>query len=226
MFFEYAKEAGAISAEESEKLRVESWQALQGAADAQAQHVLAAEPTALFFALLRSAIAAGGAHVADKVGECPDRKVAIALGWEQRMFGIGENEREEWVHKGSRVGWIDGQDLYLDLSAAYKAAQGLAGETERLTITGRTLAKRLWEKGYLVSRDVERGKNTVRRTLQGARHDVLHVRAAVLLEGAGPVARKEGPSADQEVAADSGSSSGGADRPDTDTDGEGEWGEV
>ena len=57
---------------------------------------------------------------------CPDEKVATALGWEPRVFEPGEMEDGKWIHKGHRVGWIDGEDLYLDPHAAFQAAQGQA----------------------------------------------------------------------------------------------------
>jgi hypothetical protein len=190
--------------EAAEDLRARCWNALREAADAQARHILAAEPTAVFFSLLRSAVAAGEAHVANKNGEHPEEDVAVALGWDMRVFGSVGNERTEWDHKGSRVGWIDGDDLYLDLPAAYQAAQGQAGETERLTISMRTLSKRLAEKGYLVTQDKERGKNTIRKSLQGARQVVLHLRAAVLLEASGPTQSNQASEPPPENAEDEG----------------------
>ncbi len=202
VFLEFAVEAGTISKEIAEDTRTRCWTALQEAADAQARHILAAEPTAMFFALLRSAVAAGEAHVADKRGEHPDEVVAVALGWDSRVFGSGEHERTDWVHKGARIGWVDGAELYLDLPAAYQAAQGQAGDTERLTVSMRTLSKRLAEKGYLVTQDEERGKNTIRKMLQGARQVVLHVRADVLLDASGPMGRGQDAAQNPDVPGD------------------------
>jgi len=183
VFLAFAVEVGAIDSGMAAALRERSARALRAAAEAQSSHILAGEPTATFFELLRSAIAAGEAHVADPNGEAPGEENAVALGWEMRIVGTGVHERDEWVHKGKRVGWIDGANLYLDLPAAFRAAQGQAGEVERLSVTMRTLSKRLGEKGHLVSKEEGRGKHTIRRVMQGARMNVLHLRSSVLLSG-------------------------------------------
>src|SRR5262249_8967635 len=84
----------------------------------------------------------------------------------------------EWQPQGTRVGWLDGEQLYLDPEAAYAAAQTMAGKKgESITVTPRTLWARLKEKGLLVSTGTRRGTNTTRRTLQGHRQAVLHLRS-------------------------------------------------
>jgi hypothetical protein len=44
----------------------------------------------------------------------------------------------------------------------------------------RSLWKRLAEQGLLASRDLARGTSTVRRTIQGWRRDLLHLRTSAL----------------------------------------------
>ena len=83
-----------------------------------------------------------------------------------------------------RIGWLDGDDLYLEPDAALSAAQRLARDAgDALVVTPRTLHRRLRERGYLASTDVKRETLKVRRTLEGARRDVLHLRAGSVMRG-------------------------------------------
>ena len=90
-------------------------------------------------------------------------------------MGTGDFTRNEWQARGERIGWVDGEDLYLEPEAAYAATQKQGRDSgEPLTVAGRTLRKRLSERGLLVSTDHKRGTSTVRRTLESSRKDVLH----------------------------------------------------
>jgi hypothetical protein len=70
--------------------------------------------------LLRSAISAGHAHLATRDGTAPAN-----LGtWGWRSSRASRNRgRAKWLPQGARVGWLDGQDLFLDINSAYRAAQ-------------------------------------------------------------------------------------------------------
>lgn len=201
IFLEFATEVGAVTQEQAVQQREQCWNALMDLADAQAQHLLASEPTSLFLVLLRSAIAAGEAHVANLEGECPPASVAIAVGWERHGL-------DSWIYRGARVGWLDGEHLYLDLPAAFKAAQGLGTETERLAVSMRTLARRMEEKGLLVTRDEKRSKNTIRKTLAGTRRDVLHLRSDLLVKAGGT--ETDQPSSDKSAEQERGDVTGGS----------------
>src|SRR5262249_45852860 len=84
---------------------------------------------------------------------------------------------------GRKIGWVDvdmeagtAKGVYLLPEESYAVAQALARDIgEPLTVSPRTLHKRLHEQGHLV--DVDRGRETlrVRRTLEGARRDVLAI---------------------------------------------------
>jgi hypothetical protein len=50
---------------------------------------------------------------------------------------------------------------------------------EAFAVTPHTLRRRLRERGLLATTDADRGKLTVRKTLQGVRRDVLHLAARV-----------------------------------------------
>lgn len=103
-----------------------------------------------------------------------------AWGWRRKADG---GKSKEWMPQGDRVGWVAGEDLYLEPQAAYSAAVKMAAGThESLGVSETTLRQRLNEKGLLRSREQKRGVLTVRRTLDGGRRGVLHLPAEALVE--------------------------------------------
>jgi hypothetical protein len=170
-FLTFAQAVGAASASEAETLWQRGWAALCAVAAAQAGHIEAAEPTGLFLRLLSAAISSGRAHVEAADGGMPASPQA--WGWRE--------ERDDWQSQGSLVGWLDGEHLYLQPEASFAAAQAMGKATgDEITVTQYTLRKRLHDRGLLASVDTARGKLTVRRTLGGTRHEVLHLRVGSL----------------------------------------------
>jgi hypothetical protein len=95
--------------------------------------------------------------------------------------GAGDNYRKEYRPQGDHIGWLDGEDIYLQADAAYAVVQRLARDQEdNISITLPTLKRRLRDQRLLAStdkhmadgREVERME--VRRDLQGKRRRVLH----------------------------------------------------
>jgi hypothetical protein len=192
LFLDFAVSAGAVTRAERDALARRGWQALRAAGAAQAEHVQAAEPTALFLRLLAAALASGRAHVAGPDGSVPSN--FGAWGWRPKIIGTGIHARDEWEPQGRRVGWLDGPDLLLEPEASYAEAQELARhQGEALPVSARTLWKRLRERRLLASWDERRQRNTVRRTLEGIKdREVLHLLAGVL----SPCSEPSEPSAD------------------------------
>jgi hypothetical protein len=178
-FLLFANEVGALSEAEAEEFWVRGWRALGEAATAQSQHQTAGEPTQRFRELLSAAVASGRAHVANPRGDRPNKPEA--WGWRLGIVGTGEYEREEWRPQGECVGWVEGEELYLQPDAAYAAVQKQGRDSgDALTVTSTTLRKRLHERGLLKSTDQKRQVLTVRRTLASQRRDVLHLRGDFL----------------------------------------------
>lgn len=175
----FAQEAGAVAEEEARAIFGRCWQGLlEGMAD-QAEAQGAQEPAGRFLELLWAAIASGDAHVADGDGGPPEEPQA--WGWREAEVGTGDHVRSEWRPLGARVGWLEGDDLYLEPIAAFKAAQRMGQAIgEPLAVGERTLHKRLRERGLLRSRDEGRGRLTIRRVLEGARRSVLHLAAPTI----------------------------------------------
>lgn len=195
VWLEFTIASGALTNDEAVVHARNCWVALLESAETQSDLVRDAEATSLFFRLLSSAVASGAAHVANLAGKRPHPP--HALGWREQEGFIGP-DGVVFREQGIRVGWIDGEDLYLDLNAAHAAAQKMATESERLCIGTRTLTRRMAEKGLLKSRDGARGKHVVRITVEGRRKDVLHVASYHLLDQAlrahqAPDPHSEGP---------------------------------
>ena len=81
---------------------------------------------------------------------------------------------------------MDGEDLYLNMEAAYKCAQQMGRESNNLLATSvGQLSKRLVDKGLVLSTDISRKTPYKRKTLQGSVKKVLHLaKSRVIDEGA------------------------------------------
>lgn len=181
VFAEFACAAQALTAEQASALCERIAQALLRVAERQTSLHAQGEPTQRFLTLLAAAIASGEAHLANLVGERP----AGAAPWGWRATGRGDLgdgfEWTAWSPIGKKVGWLNGDDLYLLPDAAYAAAQRVGQASgDGLSVTPGTLWKRLHERGLLVSRDASRQTLKVRITAEGHRPSVLHLSARAL----------------------------------------------
>ena len=150
------------------------WRALLALAEQQGEHQFAADPTDRFRALLVAAMASGVAHVAGPDGGKPLQPEA--WGW-RKSDGLDP----VWQPRGTQLGWVEHDNLYIDREAAFGVVQRLARDVgDALPVSARTLTKRLHERGLLKTVDQRGGKvrPLVRRHLQGLRRDVLHFDAA------------------------------------------------
>jgi hypothetical protein len=174
LFLEFSVSSGTIDVAEGGRLGDRCWDALCESAAAQAKHQGEMEPTARFVSLLRSLLSSGRTHLAARNGGEPDRSPG-SCGWRRDNSG-------NWLPFGDCVGWLDGDDLYLETTAAFRAAQMAARDAgEPFAISEQTLKKRLREKGLLASVDTKRETLTLRRMICGSSHEVLHFRRGTVL---------------------------------------------
>jgi hypothetical protein len=110
-----------------------------------------------FLSLLGSVLSQKQAYLTSPQGGQPD--AAGRWGWETMPMFEGQ------YHPPSgkpMIGWVQGQDLYLDPEAAYAAVQDLAHEQGgSLGVGAKTVWKRLKEKDLLESAD--EGRNLLQR---------------------------------------------------------------
>lgn len=172
-FLAYALESGAITATDRDALWAEGWGHIGVAAASQADHHAEEEPAQAFLRLLGSAVATGRAHLTSTSGDEP----ADSRRWGWRPMQVGESENMR--PGGDQIGWIElgGAKVYLEPDASYRVAQNYASD-HGLAVSAATLRKRLHERGLLASTETRGGKVhlLVRRTLQGQRREVLHVK--------------------------------------------------
>jgi len=171
VWLEFAVEAGAIEQSEQVQLKQRCRKALEETAAVQGSYHRASDPAFQFLSLLRSALAAGQAHIADRHGMAPES--ADRWGWRPKPTGRG------WLPQGSRIGWLAGGDVFLESGASYRAAQELAG-SESLPISALTLHRRLRQRGLLAGVDAGRQMLLVRRVLEGCSREVLHIKQSDL----------------------------------------------
>ena len=171
-FLNFAKDVRAINAKEFEHYLALAFRALEQAAKTQGEQQSANDPAIRFVELLTAALSNGSAHLAGTEGKAPVN--SKAYGW--RLVAVG-NEREELRPQGSRIGWLDGDSVFLNADAAYKAAQTIAKDLgEPLAITPMTLRRRLRDRGLIATTEPKRQTLTIRKVLEGGRRDVLHMR--------------------------------------------------
>jgi hypothetical protein len=171
IWLRFAVELGAITEAERNRVQRRGEKTLDELAVLQAPYHRNNDPAVRFLFLLQTALASGGAHVADRRGRAPD--LSERWGW-PKLRGRAS------VPQGKRIGWVAGSELFLEPATSYEVAQQMAG-TERLPVSAQTLRRRLREHGLLTSVDVGREMLLVRRTLDGTTRQVLHMKTQDLL---------------------------------------------
>ena len=170
VWLEYAVDIGALTTAEGELLWTQGWRIIRDVAEGQRALQVAQEPARRFVELLRAAISSGRAHLTDPTGEPPVN--AIAWGWRQLVYNTSSGMLQP---QGTHIGWVDGQDLYLEPESAFKVAQQMSQGGSPFSITILTLKQRLFQENWLADAEREREVYTVRRTLHDVRFDVLYL---------------------------------------------------
>jgi hypothetical protein len=150
--------------------------ALKTAGDRQASHQAASDPVERFAELLGAALTGGQAYVAGTARSHKYVPHENPYGWGWRCRGT--DEYEEWIPRGTQIGFLAGDGLYLDPDAALKVAREMGrGSSEAISVTKTTLGKRLKERGKLLSTEVDTKRRTitVRRSFMERRADYWHV---------------------------------------------------
>jgi hypothetical protein len=172
----YAIDCGVLEPQEAEAL----WQRVLAALLAVGQHqgegLVEADPTTQFLELVGTALSSGQAHLATPDGLMPAR--AQRWGWRVESAGPSCGERRE---QGRRIGYLDGDDVYLLPDAVMQVLAALRSSGESITLSRSALAKRLLERGVLRADERgTRGTLTVRKVVEGRRANVWHIKATAL----------------------------------------------
>ncbi len=166
-FLDFAEHIGAVSGAERQSLVKRAEIAVQETVVGEAQKHAEHEPARIFLRLVRTAVSMGKAHLAGRDGGAPEG--ARPWGWYTPAGAVREKQS-----RGDRIGWVQGDDIFLLPDAAHAVAARLAHEQgESLTGTVETIKRDLKEQGYLARTDTKRRTITMRRTIEGEAQDVL-----------------------------------------------------
>jgi hypothetical protein len=182
-FLDFARNVEAITEQEYEALRERVLHALQTMLSVQQDHQRIDDPVEAFFENLKAAMTAGEAHVASRtVGSVPEHP--RSWGWRAKIEwppGYGE---PEWNPLGKRIGWVEGDDLYLQPKVAYAVAREFARRTASTTLPSLEMLNGILNKrGKLLSTELHVPSHktyTVRKTVEGKQQRVLHLHVSSL----------------------------------------------
>jgi hypothetical protein len=178
----FAEGVGAIDRHQREDLWRRGEVAFRALAEQQGEHQRAADPVARFPEMLAAIVSSGRGHIAGADGKEPGvPPSAEAWGWEAReqRTGLGE-VRVSYHARGCKIGWVVGDELYLDPDSTYAALAELVREQgQAYSVTQQTLYRRLKEAKTLLRTDGERTTYPV--TLEGVRRRVLVLAPSTLL---------------------------------------------
>lgn len=149
LLVEFATDAGALTAPEAHAFQELAGDALRRLMAAQGEQQREEDEVIRFFALLRSALDSGRCHVSDRLNQGAPKVHPHSWGWRSVPPGDGD-EAARMEPNGSRVGWTDGQTLWLDGEAAYAVVTSFArSQSAELAVGKGTLYKRIHERGLL-----------------------------------------------------------------------------
>jgi hypothetical protein len=177
----YAEVVGAIDSAHRQELWTRGTAAFRVAAARQGEHQSANDPVARFADWVQTLLSAGRAHVAGPDGREPSAPPSIEFwGWERRTCSSGSDTSANWTSRGERIGWVDGDELYLNPDATYAKLVELARDQgATFPLSQETLYCRLREAGLLLRHDLNR--NTTKVTLAGSRRRIIVISAQTTL---------------------------------------------
>jgi hypothetical protein len=142
-----------------------------------------ADPGEIYINMIRALLGSKRAVLAGTDGLPPSDELAPACGWTQGERvdrgpqGYDRSVMPCWEQAGAnRIGWIDGDMVYLEPSAAYAAVERIAREQSEVVGSKRQVHTRLMESGRIKTDPPVSGKRrrfTRRATVEEHRREVL-----------------------------------------------------
>jgi len=183
-FLQYACEVCAITPREAHLYLTRCITALIEIASEASRENQQMKPCEQWKRLLISAISGNRAHLVTADGDNP----GPGYGWKksERSYTNSEGymvKDETYSGGGSQIGWIEGEDIYLESTSAYTAVVEEGSRShDNITISRVMLDKDLVKDGMLASTDLQKSKPTIaiRKRLQGLQRYVLHIKKNIL----------------------------------------------
>ena len=176
LFLQFGREHGGISERHVTRFKSATLSAANKVAQLQIIVDREASDTDRFLELLRSSLAMGAAHLATKKGCCP-YPLASACGW--KVTGAAGNEIP--YGQGAKIGWIDGNEILLDMKATLSVIKPLSTRVGNyLGSSERAINKALFEAGMLAKCDEGRHKTKV--SVEGRRVPVISLPVSCVMD--------------------------------------------
>lgn len=174
----FAESCGAIEPDAARAILDRGGRMAVDEAEVQAEHIRSVDPVERFLGLLRAALSSGAAHLTDRQGHTPNEHRPLC-GW--------LNDGKDWRPGGRRIGWLAGDNVYLDPDAAYAEIAAMAGrQLEPLSQSRRTLWTGLFKRGHIdqVSERGGKRRNTVPRIVGGVEKEVISLLTSTVFPNA------------------------------------------
>ena len=166
LLLQFGKELCDFSEGEITRLKSATLNAANKVAELQITADKEASDADRFIELLRSSLAMGAAHLATKKGFCPS--LPSAWGW--KITGTRGNEIP--YGQGTKIGWIDGNEILLDMTATLSVLKPLSTRLgNHLGSSERAINKALFEAGLLAKCD--EGRYKTKPSVEGRRVPVI-----------------------------------------------------
>lgn len=171
-FLKFAMGIGAISSDEVMKSLEGGRSAIAETIERQKNLQSESDPVDRFLELLRAGFLSGKCHLVP----IEDTKPSKHWGWTSSQAG------RDLIPQGEKIGWVDqNRDVYLIPETAYQVGHKLARDAgENLSLSQKTLCKRLRDRGLLKTFDADRDRVLVRRVISGRRVYAMHLSAETL----------------------------------------------
>ncbi len=175
LLLQFGKELCDFSEGEITRLKSATLNAANKIAELQITADKEASDADRFIELLRSSLAMGAGHLATKKGFCPS--LPSAWGWE--ITGTRGNEIP--YGQGTKIGWIDGNEILLDMTATLSVLKPLSTRLgNHLGSSERAINKALFEAGMLAKCDEGRHKTKV--SVEGRRVPVISLPVSCVMD--------------------------------------------
>src|SRR5262249_4112829 len=136
VFLTFARDCEAITAEKQIDLWNQAQAALQESLSVQDRLQAESDPARRVLELLAAAVAGGRAHLDGMDGGVPEE--APRWGW-KKEGGAGLYATPTHAAMGELIGWVGGEDVFLEPDTALAVAQRLAkDQSEALPVSGQT----------------------------------------------------------------------------------------
>lgn len=172
-FLRFAVESGSVAQSESEAIERRCRDALRAAVSDQRESQSHAAPERQFLAMIASLLTTCRAHLDPVDHRRPD--TLRNYGWHDHP-----SVHHQIVPGGALIGFVQGDDVYLDPKASFAAAQCLARECgDAIPISQRTLTQRLFESDLLIV-ETTQSTHLHRLLVRGQRLRLLRLRPGAL----------------------------------------------